>query len=76
MRDDIAFVIESLSKVLANGHRLIPVPAKDLRLLIDAVAQERARCVEISRSMGNDYIAVAIEMGAVMTPTRSNGDRQ
>jgi urease accessory protein UreE len=71
MNRDIDFVVNSLAKVLANGHGVIPVPCQDLRLLIDAVRQERARCVEIARSMGNDHIATAIELGAVMTPTRS-----
>jgi hypothetical protein len=34
-----------------------------------AVGNERQRCVEIARSLGDDHIADAIEMGAEMTPT-------
>jgi hypothetical protein len=39
----IDFIVRSLSKVVANGHGLIPVPHRDLRILLDAVRQERAR---------------------------------
>lgn len=40
------------------------------QILNEDVGAETARCAEIARSMGDAHIAEAIEMGAMMCPTR------
>lgn len=40
-------------------------------VLNGGIAAETSRCVEVAKSMGNDHIAAAIEMGALMVPTRA-----
>lgn len=82
--EEAANMLESRTAGGAAAHYHCAQAAKAVRLLKrdpanqltdwwaddqpSAVDAERARCAEIARSLGNDHIAAAIELGCVVEP--------